>query len=149
MPSHQIDRPPKFYWDSATFVAVFKEETGRVQPCLDVVQAAQRGECQIATSALTLTEVLWGKQLPKLERTHEETIRNFFFNPYIFVVNLDRRLAEQAREFVWSFGIRPKDSIHVATALGIQADALHTFDQKLIKSSPVKNLKICEPGLRL
>jgi predicted nucleic acid-binding protein len=36
---------------------------------------------------------------------------------------------------VWNHGIRPKDAIHVATALDAGALALETFDDGLLKKS--------------
>jgi predicted nucleic acid-binding protein len=48
---------------------------------------------------------------------------------------LDRILAEEARKLVWGHGIKPKDAIHVATALDAEVDRMETFDDALIKKS--------------
>lgn len=40
-----------------------------------------------------------------------------------------------AQVHVWEDDIKPKDAIHVATALALGANALETFDQGLIGKS--------------
>jgi predicted nucleic acid-binding protein len=52
-------------------------------------------------------------------------------------------VSESAQELVWQHGIRPKDAIHVATALDAKALALETFDEQLLKKSG----SVGNPGL--
>jgi hypothetical protein len=49
--------------------------------------------------------------------------------------DLDRTLGERAREVVWDHSVRPKDAIHVATALDAKVDQFDTFDGPLISLS--------------
>ena len=49
--------------------------------------------------------------------------------------NVTRVVSESAQELVWDHGVRPKDAIHVATALEAQVQALETFDDGLLKKS--------------
>lgn len=51
----------------------------------------------------------------------------------LHVYDVDRTLAERARDVVWNYGVKPKDAIHVATALDAQVDQLDTFDEGLLK----------------
>jgi predicted nucleic acid-binding protein len=37
-------------------------------------------------------------------------------------------VGRKARELIWKYGLRPKDSIHVATALLDHVPVLHAFD---------------------
>jgi len=123
----------KIYWDSDCFLAYFKGDAGKVDKCDGVIDRATRGEVLIVTSALTLAEVLWMRHGPKLPEEKATLVQKFFRRSFIRVYNVSRKIAESAQTLVWNDGIKPKDAIHVATALHLSADALETFDEKLIK----------------
>lgn len=96
------------------------------------MQRAERGEVLIVTSALTLAEVLWMRGGPRLPKDKAELVQRFFRRSYIRVYNVSRKISEAAQVHVWDNGIKPKDAIHVATAVHLGADALETFDKHLI-----------------
>ncbi len=125
----------KIYWDSACFLSHFYAEVGKDEKCDGVLQRAERGEVLIVTSALTLAEVLWMRGEPKLEKEKADLVQRFFRRSYIRVYNVSRKLAEDAQVHVWENSIKPKDAIHVATAIHLSVDALETFDKKLIGKS--------------
>jgi hypothetical protein len=64
-------------------------------------------------------------------------LRHFFRHSWIIVREVDRFIAEDARELVWNKNIQPKDAIHLATALrqDVAFDQFDTFDEGLIKRS--------------
>lgn len=107
-------------------------EPARKRQCAEVLTAAERGEIQIVTSAITLTEVIKLKGSPPLKASQEDKIRRFFLNEYIVVVNTDRFIAESARKLIWEQGVHPKDAIHLATALRFRLTHLDCYDDKLI-----------------
>jgi predicted nucleic acid-binding protein len=72
---------------------------------------------------------------PRLPKDKAETVQKFFRRSYIRVYNVSRKLPESAQELVWDNSIKPKDAIHVATAIHLGADALETFDKNLIGKS--------------
>lgn len=80
------------YWDSSVFLAWLLPEPPRKKQCAEVLRAAERGEVQIVTSAITLTEVIKLKGRPPLKAAQEDKIRRFFLNEYIAVVNADPAL---------------------------------------------------------
>jgi hypothetical protein len=135
------------YWDSATFIGWLEAEPDRVSACRPVIVAAQKGEVRIITSALTLTEVLWMKHHPLIPKERASKIHRFFLHEWIIVRDLDRTVAEMARELVWDRRVKPKDAIHLATALstGVKVEQFDTFDQELIDLSG----KIDDPPLRI
>ncbi len=51
------------------------------------------------------------------------------------VRNVTRSISESAQSLVWDQGIKPKDAIHVATALEAKVPILETFDEPLIAQS--------------
>ena len=125
------------YWDSNAFLAYFLAEASRVNACEVVLEEAAKGEILIVTSALTLAEVLALKGKQKLSPAPrvKSTIVDFFKNEYISVQNVTRQVAEQARDLVWDKRIKPKDSIHVASALVVGAPIFETYDRPLIAKS--------------
>ena len=70
-----------------------------------------------------------------MEQTRQ--IEAFFRNDWIVIREVDRFLAERARELVWSTDVKPKDAIHVATAVNqdVRIDQLDTFDEEMIELS--------------
>jgi predicted nucleic acid-binding protein len=117
------------YWDSGCFLALFNNEAGRVDNCKSVLMAAERGELRIITSALTLTEVIKIKGKP-IGVDQEDHIRAFFEHEWILVRDVDRFIAEQAREFIWKHKLQPYDAIHLATAYKHKLQHLDTYDGK-------------------
>lgn len=125
----------KIYWDSDAFLGWFQGEEGKVEQCDGVIQRAERGDVLIVTSALTLAEVLWMRGAPKVSKDKATLVKKFFRRSYIRVYNVSRKIAEAAQELVWDNSIRPKDAIHVATALHLSVDAFETFDGFFVRQS--------------
>ncbi len=125
----------RIYWDSDAFLGWFNNELGKAAKCDAVIKRAERGEVLIVTSALTLAECLWMRGQAKVSKEKAEIVQRFFRRSYIRVYNVTRKLAENAQELVWNNNIRPKDAIHVATAVHLKVDVLETFDVDLVKKS--------------
>jgi predicted nucleic acid-binding protein len=126
---------PRRYWDSSVFLAWLLPEPDREDACRSVSRAAEAGDLELVSSALTLTEVIKLKGKPELKREHETKIAKFFQNEYIILRNVDRFIALAAQRLVWEYNVAPKDSIHVATALRWKIPVLDTFDDELLKLS--------------
>ena len=135
----------RFYWDSCAFLAYLLPEPGRVDDCSEALESAADGECIIVTSVLTLTEVVKLKGHPPLKEEQEAVIKRFFENDYIVLRQLDRFIAEDARRLIWSEGVKPKDSIHLATTLKWRIPELHTYDADLLKLDG----QLGNPGLKI
>jgi predicted nucleic acid-binding protein len=139
------------YWDANAFLAYFQEEAGRVDSCEAALEQAEKGKILIVTSALTLTEVLalrGKKRLPPNQKMKDK-VTAFFKNEYIAVQNVTREIAELSRELVWDKGIKPKDAIHVASAISANVTVFETYDGPLRrKGNKVTNIKFREPPPR-
>lgn len=128
-----MSSPERRYWDSCAFLGWLKEEPDKVDECETVIRAAERGEVRIVTSAVTLTEVVRLKNAPRLSASDEEKIRDFFEQPYILIANLDRFIAEKARRLCWQFeALKPKDALHIASAIETECPYLDTFDDYVL-----------------
>ncbi len=121
----------RVYWDSCVFLTFLQDEEG-ADTCELVLGAAEKGDVLIATSALTLAEVLNLRGRPKLPASREDDVRRLFSHEYILVRNITRRTAEFARGLVWNNDIAPKDALHVASAIEAKLPVLHTFDKELL-----------------
>ncbi|MDE0059556.1 MAG: PIN domain-containing protein [Defluviicoccus sp.] len=140
--------PDLLYWDSACFLAWLRSEEGRVDSCQDVFALCERGEASIVTSTLTIAEVLMMGSELRLPAERRTKVRGLFARSYIRTAMLTRPLAEAAQDVVWDHDVRPKDAVHVATAIDAKADVLNTFDTGLIgKSGKIgaPPLKIAQP----
>lgn len=139
------------YWDSACFIAVLSEEAGRVDECAAILRAATARRLEIVTSAWTITEVLHPKKGQPLSAAVRARVKRFFRNPGIVLVNVDRAVAESAQEYFWDHNVKPKDAIHVASAVYAGVPVFETYDGGLIRLSGLVGagppLEIREPAL--
>ncbi|MBP7001684.1 PIN domain-containing protein [Amaricoccus sp.] len=128
-------KPTLVYWDSDAFLGHLQAEPGKVELCEGTLQRATMGEIVIVTSALAIAEVLWQKGAPRPDAQRAEIVRRFFRRSQFRILNVTRKTAEAAQDLVWFHGIRPKDAIHVATAIEAKAPVLETFDAGLLGKS--------------
>jgi len=120
------------YWDSNCFLRWLKKEDG-YEKCKGVIHKAEQEEIQIVTSALTIAEVIYLHPNDKIDRRRSDEICRFFEHEYIIPVNVDRSVAELARNLLWDYQpLRPKDAIHVASAIKAKVPIFDTFDDYLI-----------------
>ncbi len=133
------------YWDSDAFLGWLQSEPGKAELCKGTIERAEGGEVAILYSALTIAEVLWLRNAPRIPKNKAEILRRFFRRSYFKNLNVTRAIAERAQDLVWDHNIRPKDAIHVATALDAGAHYLETFDEDLLALSG----KIGDPPLTI
>ena len=136
------------YWDANVFNALFGREDGRVETCEAIERSVREGNVLIYTSTATFVECVWIKGLERrLNPTHESVISKYFQHKFIRPVICDRQISDSARSLLWKFypGLKSKDAIHVASALFVGVDVLHTYDDFLIGMYG----KIGEPSLTI
>jgi len=121
-------------------IPLFKQEETSWD-CRKLAEAAAEGNSIIVTSAIGLVEVAKGEGT----RSAMQAIADFFENPFIEVVELDRRLALLARNAYWEHGIHPHDAVHLVTAIDSGCDRLWTTDPHLLKHNGIANLAILRP----
>lgn len=131
------------YWDSDCFLGWLQAEDGKIEPCRQVLNLAARGDVEIITSALTIAEVLHLRGHDPILADRRQQVIDFFKRSYIVPMSITRRIAEDSREFVWDHGVKPKDALHLATALVAKVDVFNTFDLPLIGKSG----KLGDPAL--
>src|SRR5262245_47367854 len=133
--------PKRIYWDACTWIALIQQERicdtkgalieDRYGLCRNVINAAMRGQVEIATSTLSFAEVF---KEPKVKGQPEDRIAAFFEADYVLPVNLDREVGERARSLMLAgySKLRPPDGCHLASAAIANVDEMHTYDDKLL-----------------
>jgi predicted nucleic acid-binding protein len=140
---------PRYYWDSAVFIALLIDEKrppGELEGAKKIAALADRGEAIIYTSAISRAEVLGGGS----GKVRNRFLQLFGRPSYVWVMT-----APAIHDAAGDLRIRTKtklaaaDAVHLASAMRIKADALHTFDEDLLKlngRAVVNNTVICHPS---
>jgi predicted nucleic acid-binding protein len=127
----------RYYWDSSVFCSFLGEEKNRFQVVSDLLDEAYAGKLEIVTSSFSLVEVLKLKGHGPVTQEEEDKLRAFFEYPFIKIVNADRHICEASRTFVWKYGVKSKDAVHMATADAasriVQIHGLFSWDRDFIK----------------
>ena len=125
--------PRRVYWDSCAFLGLINKEAGKHADCLAVWKEAEAGETVIFTSFFTYAEVFKakceGKAKPLAEaddKAIEEVLSQDFIEPVVVdeVIGIAARRLMRAHEECK----KPTDGIHLATALRLNVDEMHTYD---------------------
>lgn len=143
-----MEKPkPRVYWESSPFCAAIWNELDRGHICHTILQSAKSGDIELFTSTLTLVEVFKVPQTAD-ELAAEGVISSFFRNKWIRKQVLDWYVAQEARRLQRQFPhLDGRDAIHLATAIYLEVDFLHTYDEDdLIKcNGKIPNLTITKP----
>jgi predicted nucleic acid-binding protein len=152
--------PRRIYWDACVWIALIQQEQirdangklveDRYGMCRNVINAAVRGQIEIATSTLSFAEVCKNRDV--MDKA-EDKIAAFFEVDYVLAINLDRAVGERARGLMMGDfpKLKPPDACHLASASVANAEEMHTFDDKLlaldgkIDKLDGTKLKICHP----
>lgn len=147
----------RVYWDACTFLGLINSEAGKHGDCKAVWVEAEKGEAQIITSFFTFAEVFKAKcegQAKPLDEANEDGVVAFLASEHILPIPVDRRTAELARRLMrrHSECKKPSDAVHLATAILLNVDEMHTYDgsdllalHEKVARSDGEMLKICTP----
>jgi predicted nucleic acid-binding protein len=148
----------RVYWDSCTFLGLINQEQGKKNHCRAVWEEAERGEALIFTSFFTFAEVFKAKyegQTKPLSVAEDQKIEQLLRQKWIRPVLVDERIGIAARRLMRHHTEckKPSDGVHLATAIALNVDEMHTFDgSDLLKLNGKVNradgkpLVICVPS---
>ena len=139
--------PKRICWETSCFIARLNEEPERVDVCTAILESAKKGEVTLYTSYMTMCE--WAKIKGEYASEAEDKIVEFLRNPYINLVTIDLAVCRITRDLVRRHKLDVRDAVHLATAIKLKVDALHTYDDDLLALNgkiPDINLVICEPA---
>jgi predicted nucleic acid-binding protein len=149
----------RVYWDSCTFIGLINQEPGRANDCTAVWKTAGKGAVTIYTSFFTFAEVFKVKcdsPAKPLSEENDKKIEQVLRQKWVKPIVVDERIAVAARRLMRRHTEckKPSDGLHLATALALSVDEMHTFDSsdllKLdgkIHCANGKPLKICRPSI--
>ena len=120
------------YWDSGVFCSYLSKENGRWEIVRDLLIEGRAGRLEIITSSFACVEVLKIKGHNPITEDQERQLTTFFEYPFIKFVDANRTVCEAARRHVWRDGMKPKDALHLASAMAISKhrplDSLFSWD---------------------
>lgn len=147
----------RVYWDACTFLGLLNQEPGKVNDCLIVWREGENEKTLIYTSFLSFAEVYKAKcegTAKPLSEEDDKKIEQFLRQKGIRAVVVDERIGVAARRLMRHHPEckKPSDGIHLATALVLNVDEMHTFDHsdllkldgKVLRADG-QPLKICRP----
>ena len=123
----------RVYWDACAFLGLINKEAGRHPDCLSVWREAEKGRTIIFTSFFTWAEVFRarceGVSKPLAEEKDKD-IEAVLGQRFIEASPVDEGIGVAARRLMRRHAAcrKPSDAIHLATALRLSVDELHTFD---------------------
>lgn len=148
---------PRAYLDSCVYINVFRfgqsDPVDWLKRSVDVVHRCQSGQLSLVGSALVIAEVcgnggIRGSHLtPKVRRRRSAEARAFFRDNDFLVVDVDRRIADQAVDLAFEHQLTGCDAIHLASAAAAGCAVLYSWDEDLLKVEALGNMKIIEPDL--
>ncbi len=137
--------PARVYWDSCTYIDYMRGGHARQAEMEMVIEDWKAGRVTMVTSALTIAEVVFVRCEPDGNRLYldapaETKMRELFQPPLrqpFVIVELTRDRALAARALVWGNqnAIKPKDAVHVVSAIDARCDVLQTNDGDMVDLS--------------
>jgi predicted nucleic acid-binding protein len=148
----------RVYWDACCWIAYIKQEVvdvngkreNRYEMCRQTLLEADKGAVEIVTSAFTLAEVCKSSEVKDSPVDH---LPSFFDKSYILLVPVDKNvgLRAQSLQLAGLVGLKPPDTVHVASAIIAKCEELHTFDRRIlnhnkrITGKDGEPMTICKP----
>lgn len=128
-----MPNPTSVYWDSSIWIALIKHE---IKNGIDrtlipkmILEDAENNKVAIYISRLTIVEVHKKRNYTSLTEYEDSQVQSRFFqHEYIKKIDVDKYVAEQARQIAWKYNLKPADAIHVASAKKVSAQVLHHWD---------------------
>jgi predicted nucleic acid-binding protein len=133
------------YIDSNVFLypILYTEEVEpKVKKAKKILHSIEKGELQAYTSTLTWDEVVWvvSKTMGRNDGINQGKKLLGFIN--LHFVNADENLLNHAQALMSKYNLRPRDSIHVASAIDRKLSTIISDDKELdvvkeIKRTPI------------
>jgi predicted nucleic acid-binding protein len=126
--------PWRVYWDSCDFLGLINPEEAKHADCRSVWEEAERRDTILLTSFFSFAEVFKAKceGLAKpLAEAQDKQIEAMLRQPWVQAVVVDERIGTLARRLMRQHPEckKPSDAIHLATALVLNVDEMHTYDK--------------------
>lgn len=136
----------RVYLDSSVYIAAINGEEDRAETVRQILDAAEKQQIIVIASTFLVTEVIKikGEEAP-ISRETEAAIDKVLMSERLLMVELDLTLALEARKLAREHGLKPGDSIHLATAIRHKADVLLRYDDRFKSRTEIAGLELCDP----
>jgi predicted nucleic acid-binding protein len=133
------------YVDSNVFIypALYSIETDpRVKRAGEILKNIAKGELVAFTSTLTWDEVVWAvrKTMGKHEALDQGQKLLGFIN--LQFIGVDENILSQAQGLMSKYNLKPRDSIHVASAIATKLKTIISDDQDFDEVKEVKRIPL-------
>ncbi|MEK6856137.1 MAG: type II toxin-antitoxin system VapC family toxin [Nanoarchaeota archaeon] len=130
------------YLDTNIFVYASINNGAEGEKCRKLLDKFVASNVEIATSVLTWDELVYSiwKKVSK-----ENSIiqgGNFLKFPNLIFLQSNVQIINDAQKFVENYGLKPRDAIHVATALINKCESIVSDDSDFDKIKEIKRIKI-------
>lgn len=147
---------PRIYWAACVFLSYVNEYPDRLGDIEALLAEADRKEIDIVTSTISIVEVAFGAVEKRREALSAEieTKINRLWNPHyspVKMVDFYALIGEDAQKLMRSgildgWVLKPMDAVHLCTVRRVEAEAFHTYDEKLDKWSARVGFPIGRPN---
>lgn len=120
----------KVFWDTNLFIYLIEETPGSFEEVVSLRKAMLKNGDQLATSALTIGEVLV-KPIQEKATALVEQYKDLLYSPSIEIISFSEAAAEKYAEIRASHIIKPPDALQLACASIARADVFITNDSRL------------------
>jgi uncharacterized protein len=134
------------YIDSNVFIypIIYPQEVDiRVKNAAAILKSIAIGEFSAFTSTLTWDEVVWAvrKALGKSESVNEGQKLLGFVN--LQFIRADENILNQAQVLMSRYNLKPRDSIHLASAIDGKLNTIISDDQDFDAVKEIKRFPLC------
>jgi len=148
---------PRLYWDANVFLSYVDGTPDRLPHIEALFREAEQEKVEIITSTASITEVAFGSvemDQRALDPEIQEVIENLWVpaSP-VNLVEISVLVVEDARKIMRAAipgGTKvpkPMDAIHLSTAIRMEADVFHSYDEPLRKiAGKTLGLAAAEPS---
>ena len=120
----------KVFWDTNLFIYLIEETPGSFDEVVSLRKAMLKNGDQLATSTLTVGEVLV-KPIQEKATALAEQYKKLLYSPSIEMISFSEAAAEKYAEIRATHAIKPPDALQLACASIANADIFITNDTRL------------------
>jgi predicted nucleic acid-binding protein len=149
--------PDRIYWDACCFLSWINGIQDRLPVLEALMSEARAGDVELFTSVESIVEVAFAakeKQAQRLDASVEQRIDSLWSDYRVVrLAEFHAAIAHRARGLMRDaiargWGLKPKDAIHLATAVQVRATEVQTYDDRLWKFSEVLGVPVQAPSSR-
>ena len=143
------------YWDACVFLSMIEGDADRIPVINAILHEAEKGEVEIYTSTLSITEVAFAKaekDNKSLDPDVEAKIDKLWqpSSPFklcdVFdTITIDAKLLIRQSLVSGGRSLKPADAIHIATARHLSVNAIHTYDDTMLRAASLVDFDIEKP----